>query len=90
VAEQLLVLAANYLELAERGLRLHQQPLLFAQLGRTTAAAIAAGVSQLSEPLKVGFLTVLTGPLTARPTELKTLVERSRCLEIPCSRTNAE
>jgi hypothetical protein len=30
VAEQLLVLAANYLELAERALRLHQPPLLFA------------------------------------------------------------
>jgi hypothetical protein len=38
VAEQLLMLAANYLELAERALRLHQPPLLFAYLGRTAAA----------------------------------------------------
>jgi hypothetical protein len=30
VAEQLLMLAANYLELAERALRLHQPPRLFA------------------------------------------------------------
>ena len=30
VAEQLLMLAASYLELAERALRLHQPPLLFA------------------------------------------------------------